>query len=815
MSRVSGHPIMLKANQVKSSRNSRGWSVDLLPGVIVLAGIACMSFLWAGVKPVGFTLGHICAFSALAVSLNIGHLNIRSLLKSRIVHLMLLLQLVILINLIAKDSPALGWDMWFVGWDCLFVIMVISYIPRNRLRQLFTLFCLLGTILAIMHIILILTGGMSSPRLGFLKHGYHYGVFSLLVLFPATGAYFSSHRTFLRYLGITTSVSNLLFLMIDSKTGSLVLALVGITLFCVRASRFSSKNVRIFLVIVLAVAGFAALNLSDWFIRDVYTSLQLENPIIYHWYPMRTAIAAGMDNPLLGIGAGRYPYLSGMYRRSGVLKHFYRAHNSYLEFFAETGFTGVIALLIILIFIGNKAFQLSKKRQISRWIHRGFKVSIGTVAIAALWDFGPQLPANLFTVCFCGGFLLADRSKEKYKDSSPGPFVWLVPALLAIAFMPALGAGILQVIGERAEKNNQFHSAAELYTRAVSLSPYDDRFTADAANALTQVAILEQSKESINRALKYLDRSLAGNHHQATVHYSRSYLLSTFNRLEQPSWTESLSTAYSLDPTDHRIAVPYSYILAEQGDYASAETILVRAMEQLDYEEYSAFAEGFCNVWTDPDRLREFLLNSQKNFPGELTVTLLESIQKEGLDIIVKEVSNEILTDLIDNESITLSPAARVIWVRVLIRSKMISDAFTVINFYENTDPENHSTAVLCSLGGSHYRRQREFQKALVWYDKAKSMGLDDLSFELNYIGTKRQLSRSFPALTELLRLNSRYPNSPIVHYELAREYERKGENLKALDEYRKANQLSGNEYLSEQRQAEDHLEIPELWRTD
>lgn len=110
------------------------------------------------------------------------------------------------------------------------------------------------------------------------------------------------------------------------------------------------------------------------------------------------------QNPALGIGAGSYQYTYPAYRSADVtVRGLYdHAHNDYLQFLAEFGLSGFIALMLAAGWCGWLGLVAMRKRHSNLMQGLGFASTMGLLAIAihSSVDFNLQIPANAFMFVF-------------------------------------------------------------------------------------------------------------------------------------------------------------------------------------------------------------------------------------------------------------------------------------------------------------------------------------------------------------------------------------------------------------------------------
>ena len=127
----------------------------------------------------------------------------------------------------------------------------------------------------------------------------------------------------------------------------------------------------------------------------------------------RDTFAMWRQQPLLGIGAGSFEYTYSHYRSADVTtrKLIGQAHNDYLQFLAEYGIGGFVALLIATCWCFWWGLVAMRKRRSDLYKGMGFASTMGITAIAihSAVDFNLQIPANAFMFVFLLSIALLAR----------------------------------------------------------------------------------------------------------------------------------------------------------------------------------------------------------------------------------------------------------------------------------------------------------------------------------------------------------------------------------------------------------------------
>ena len=127
--------------------------------------------------------------------------------------------------------------------------------------------------------------------------------------------------------------------------------------------------------------------------------------------------------PLFGIGLGCWPELFPHYQRPTWLPVFFReAENDYLQFVAETGFSGLCLLAWFAYLVMRRLWRAARFLSPAQWpLYAGLLAGIGATLLHEAFDFSLHIPANaiLFTMLLA----LAQRIALMEKPVSRTPRV--------------------------------------------------------------------------------------------------------------------------------------------------------------------------------------------------------------------------------------------------------------------------------------------------------------------------------------------------------------------------------------------------------
>ncbi len=125
------------------------------------------------------------------------------------------------------------------------------------------------------------------------------------------------------------------------------------------------------------------------------------------------------DAALTGTGAGTFFVVFPAYQDIGQPGFFQHAHNDYLEFMSDTGWTGILLLAVIVIITFAAAIRAMRKRRHPLMRGMAFSSVMGIISlmIHSTTDFNFRIPANaaLFMVILALGWIAFAMPVEKEK----------------------------------------------------------------------------------------------------------------------------------------------------------------------------------------------------------------------------------------------------------------------------------------------------------------------------------------------------------------------------------------------------------------
>lgn len=312
-------------------------------------------------------------------------------------------------------------------------------------------------------------------------------------------------------------------------------------------------------------------------------------------------------------------------------------------------------------------------------------------------------------------------------------------------------------------------------------------------------------------ALEAVDRSIRRNSAQAPLYYARAYLLGGMSPSGNPEWISDLEKSVRLDPWNHHYVMAHaqSLVASQQEDQAMAE--IDRVIFSLAPVSYNQFSNDFVRIWSKPDSISIYLSSRMHRLPPELFLSILTHLMNQGYDAIARPLAMEYAERL---------PATRVseLYISFLELLNTLKSSQTVLDLTKIWEPyavESGLKARLLASAGDAYLNQNMRLEATGFYEAAVSIDPDNEIIQIKKLRIIDRQTKPEMLMVQLDALLKRFPESARIRLSVAREYQRLGMNLKALQEFRVANHLSGNKYRDEVSELETVLDLPELFHDD
>ena len=165
----------------------------------------------------------------------------------------------------------------------------------------------------------------------------------------------------------------------------------------------------------------------------------------------RNTLHMGMEHPLKGVGVGNFPVFYPRYVRSSVVDPLFsarwqagRAHNDYVQIFAELGLIGVFFLGWLLFALMKTSIALlgEEPKGELRYLLMAVLVALGGLSVSAFWSFPFQRVTTTFVFATYLGLLgghSATRSLENEESHHPKASItlssWATTAGTAVALL--------------------------------------------------------------------------------------------------------------------------------------------------------------------------------------------------------------------------------------------------------------------------------------------------------------------------------------------------------------------------------------------
>lgn len=317
---------------------------------------------------------------------------------------------------------------------------------------------------------------------------------------------------------------------------------------------------------------------------DITDSLDIRKVV---W---KGALELGNRYPLFGTGVETFAY---SYYFTRPIEHnltsewdflYNKAHNEYLNFFATTGYVGLISYLIFIagtIFVMGRAIFLSLRRETGevQFEHTVFyyclALAYGVILITNYVGFSTTVTSIFFFLI--PAFVMIDSSQTKVITLHSLRVVWSMSAIAIVTAMIVIVrmgmywyADTVYAQAESYTKVSQTQYAIRLYEQALSLHKdhvYEDKLSFALANIAVLFASEKQQKEAntiMEMANYYNEDSLRQSPKNVLYWKTKSKNLYFAYQIDNANShlydaVEALKKASELSPTDPKI--PYTQAL--------------------------------------------------------------------------------------------------------------------------------------------------------------------------------------------------------------------------------------------------------------
>ncbi len=201
------------------------------------------------------------------------------------------------------------------------------------------------------------------------------------------------HRSYLTWIAVGIVLSAVGWMMASASRGACLSWVAGLLLFGLFLWRMDEKGDRsvgvfigVFLVSALTVIYAQTL------IKRIDTGLM--RAAAGRAATWTQSVKMGADHPWTGVGLGNYPWVFPRYQPPYQAELYTHPENEYLEWWDETGWIGILLILLVLFRIGRKLAVMHKWKDIE-W-QAGGLAALGALLIHSFVDFPLHIPANTF-----------------------------------------------------------------------------------------------------------------------------------------------------------------------------------------------------------------------------------------------------------------------------------------------------------------------------------------------------------------------------------------------------------------------------------
>jgi len=161
------------------------------------------------------------------------------------------------------------------------------------------------------------------------------------------------------------------------------------------------------------------------------------------WQIVKDIVSAWTKFPVFGVGLGAHAVVYPMFDRSNSTALAMHAENEYAQAGEETGFVGLLALILFGIIIWIQYGRSVARPYVPiRSAAYGLGFGVLAVLIHSTSDFGQHLPANAILSAICCGLLIAVTRVEPQAEDQPGDTVsWFPHGTVRLAIL-VVAAGV-------------------------------------------------------------------------------------------------------------------------------------------------------------------------------------------------------------------------------------------------------------------------------------------------------------------------------------------------------------------------------------
>ncbi len=721
----------------------------------------------------------------------------------------------LLFNVIAVSGHFHSIEIVMLWLDAAAVFYILQNVPAAKSNNTLLFFIAVGLILSAVHLVnvLLLDGYRQAPA--FLTHAFHFGFMANLFALTAAGMTIESRNKWIRSLAVLTFLLSTVFIFSDIKASPLFG--FGFGLFSALAIWESNRirNRRMFIVVMILIPLIMTVFiLHDVLFAELKKQLLSDNVTSGHQIPMMTALKAGIANPALGVGVGRFQDFSGLYEPALVGKWIRRAHNSIFELFAETGFIGLLSASLWIYLILKALLRRRQKTVMTTFVYRGVVAAILAALLLSLMDFGLQIPANVIAMAVLVGVAFhgtdsrhkPDRAFRSVKGMS------VIPLVLALLWIPVTISSFYLDQAVNANRIGRINRALKLSQTALRLNPFDDRIDQLMGEIYLKRAAVSGSEDDYHHARRSVEKSLNRNPAQAALHYALASIEYAEENPDNAYIGRHLEAAHKLDPSNPGYSVGYIENLIRMNNEAAAIDHLVAAVNQAHVLQVEGIAGDVYTIWIRNHLDMGSLAFLSHRVSPEKFVLFIRAGIEQGLNTRISQLINQVDDNFFQN----LSPEDSLDYTRSAYRAGDRDMALKVIQIAmkKSLQPEQESDFI--ELKADILYDGENYAEADANYSRAVQLNPKNLHLRIKATECRRKRFGQTAALTGYQDIARDFPNSAKAHFLLARELNADDRKLEALQEFRRARSLTGDEkFNTEVKQVMSELGLNEFWDND
>jgi O-antigen ligase/tetratricopeptide (TPR) repeat protein len=287
--------------------------------------------------------------------------------------------------------------------------------------------------------------------------------------------------------------------IVASKSRAGLLAGLLVLLPCVPALLKGNRTVRLVAWLVLALVAVPAVLIAGPPLVERLSELPRE------WTSdggrgavFRLMGGLATELPVFGVGGGAFEWLFLLHRPQEIVGRYDFAHNDYLQVLVETGFVGLLLLLLPVAAFFAESLRRRRSEHPQERNDWPLLLALGAVALHELVDFGLQLPAPMIFAAVLAGAAARPPRRGARGSGLAVPagalaVLTAVPALLfGLATWPGLESPLAAFHGPDAH-----HSKARELARAARSGP-GDRLPPEAACRAIEIQARAQAARPLS-----------------------------------------------------------------------------------------------------------------------------------------------------------------------------------------------------------------------------------------------------------------------------------------------------------------------------